>query len=72
MVSPNGIKTNMCCASCQHYTTKVTPIGPGARGIKVEKWCNKKNTRLLSFGQKCGYYVMAEFFQKRGYKRLND
>lgn len=72
MVSPNGVKANMCCASCKYYTTKVVPIGPGARGIKVEKWCGKKNTKILHFGRICGYYVMAEFFQRREYKRLDD
>lgn len=65
MVSLSGIKANMCCASCMYSTYKY-----GHNHIK--KRCAKKDKPIINLGNKCGYYVMAEFFQKRGYKPLKD
>lgn len=64
MVSPKGVKANMCCASCLYYTEKV--LGPGIRGIK--RWCKKKNMPINSLDNRCNFYVMSEFFQQKGYK----
>lgn len=72
MVSPKGVKANLCCASCEYSTTKVVPAGPGVRGIKVEKWCSKKNTNILSLGSICDYYAMGKFFRERGYKIIKE
>lgn len=68
MISTNGVKANMCCASCGHLSFKT--YWPGIRGIK--RWCKKKNAPVLDYGKKCSYYVMDEFFQKRGYKVIKD
>lgn len=61
MISPNGVKANMCCASCLYcgYTFDI--------GFHIREYCRKKN-RPAVFEGKCHYYVMSEFFQKRGYK----
>lgn len=66
MMSPKGVEANMCCASCLHSTYKA--VGPGVRGIK--KWCKKKNASITSLGNRCSFYVMAKFFQERGYKSM--
>lgn len=65
MISPQGIKANMCCASCIHSTYKSVLY-------RVKKWCVKKDKPILNLGNKCGYYAMAEFFQKRGYEPIKD
>lgn len=62
MVSPNGLKANMCCASCLYYSTRFFT----SRNIK--RWCKKKDKAIINYGDKCGYYVMAKFFQEHGYK----
>ena len=64
MVSPNGVKANMCCASCLYLGHIVLT------GFRIKRWCEKKNQPILNYGQKCGYYVMAKFFQERGYKMI--
>ena len=66
MISPNGVKANMCCASCLYNSIRFFT----SRNIK--KWCTKKDKAITDSRSKCGYYVMAEFFQKRGYKVLKD
>lgn len=38
----------------------------------IKRWCTKKDKAITDGRNKCGYYVMAEFFQKRGYKVLKD
>lgn len=38
----------------------------------IKRWCTKKDKAIIDGRSKCGYYVMAEFFQKRGYKVLKD
>lgn len=62
MISPNGVKANMCCASCLYLYIE--------HGTK--RWCKKKNKAITEYGYKCGYYVMAKFFQERGYKIIRD
>lgn len=64
MISHEGVKANMCCASCLYSTAKA--VGLGVRGIK--EWCKKKNILITSPGNKCGFYTMSKFFQERGYK----
>ena len=64
MVSPNGVKANMCCASCLHYSIRYFT----SRNIK--EWCKKRDKVITNLGNKCGYYVMGEFFRKRGYKPI--
>lgn len=66
MVSPNGVKANMCCASCLYFGRIVLA------GLCAKKWCKKKNRPISDYGQKCGYYVMDKFFQERGYKMIKD
>ena len=60
MISPDGVKANMCCASCAHFTYKYVN----------KRWCIKKDSPIIDLGHKCGYYTMAKFFQKRNYKPL--
>lgn len=38
------------------------------RAPKVTRWCAKKDKAIINGRNKCSYYVMDEFFQKRGYK----
>lgn len=61
MISPNGVKANMCCASCKH-------LGFNINSRNIKRWCKKLDRPVLRYGNKCGYYVMDEFFRKRGYK----
>lgn len=61
MVNSNGAQANMCCASCEHLSFKT--YGPGIRGIK--RWCAKKDKAIINSRNKCSYYVMDEFFQKK-------
>lgn len=70
MISPNGVKANICCASCLYYEYKFTrgEFMPG----DIIKWCSKKNRRIAEIGYKCGYYTMAKFFQEGGYKVIKD
>lgn len=65
MVSPNGVKANMCCASCKHLGYNYNVYSHN-----IKRWCKKLDRPVLRNGNKCGYYVMAEFFQKRGYKPI--
>lgn len=67
MISPNGVKANMCCASCL-YNKRLYYIG----APKVTRWCAKKDKAIINSRNKCSYYVMDEFFQKRGYKMIKD
>lgn len=39
---------------------------------KVTRWCTKKDKAIINGRNKCSYYVMDEFFQKRGYKVIKD
>lgn len=66
MISSNGVKANMCCASCLHNFIRFFT----SRNIK--RWCAKKDKAIVDGGNKCGYYVMAKFFQERGYKAIKD
>lgn len=66
MISLNGVKANMCCAGCLYNSIRFFT----SRNIK--RWCTKKDKAITDGRSKCGYYVMAEFFQKRGYKVLKD
>lgn len=68
MISPNGVKANMCCASCKYLSYKT--VGLGIRGIK--RWCGKKNAVIFNGARSCSYYTTAEFFQKGGYKAIKD
>lgn len=61
MISPNGVIANMCCASCKYL---------GYRDIS-HRYCTKKN-RAVSLGNRCGYYVMSDFFRMRGYKSIKS
>ena len=67
MISPNGVKANMCCASCLHNKWLYYAGAP-----KVIRWCAKKDKAIINGRNKCSYYVMDEFFQKRGYKVIKD
>lgn len=70
MISPNGVKVNMCCASCLHNKWLYYTGAP-----KVTRWCAKKDKAIINGRNKRSYYVMDEFFQKGGYKpneRLNS
>lgn len=31
----------------------------------IKRWCTKKDKAIIDGRSKCGYYVMAEFFQKK-------
>lgn len=66
MISPNGVKANMCCASCLYNSIRFFTC----RNIKT--WCTKKDKAIIDGRNKCGYYVMAKFFQERGYKVIKD
>ena len=62
MINPDGVKANMCCAHnilIVWYNT-------------IKRRCIKKNKFIINGRYKCGYYRMAEFFQKRGYKPLKN
>lgn len=61
MINPNGVKANMCCASCAHLHYVQS------NGFNYIRLC-KKGRRIFSLGDKCCYYTMARFFQERGYK----
>lgn len=63
MISKNGVKANMCCASCKH--NNMVLVGHNYKCI-----CLKKNTIIKDGSNKCNYYVMQDFFRKRGYKPL--
>ena len=65
MISPNGVKANMCCASCLHNSIR---FFTGSRNIEI--WCKKKDKDITNSRDKCKYYVMAKFFQERGYKAI--
>ena len=65
MISPNGVKANMCCASCLYSKRFFT-----RRNIK--RWCAKKDKAIIDGGDKCGDYEMAKFFQEQGYKIIKD
>lgn len=67
MISPNGVKANMRCASCLHNKWLYYTGAP-----KVTRWCAKKDKAIINSRNKCSYYVMNEFFQKRGYKVIKD
>lgn len=67
MISLNGVKANMCCASCLHNKWLYYTGAP-----KVTRWCAKKDKAIINGRNKCSYYVMDEFFQKRGYKVIKD
>lgn len=64
MVSKNGIKVNMCCVLVVN-TTHIVLVGHDYKRI-----CLKKNTIIKDGPNKCNYYVMQDFFRKRGYKPL--
>lgn len=66
MISPNGVKANMCCASCLYNSIRFF------YEQEYKKWCTKKDKAITSYRNKCGYYVMAKFFQERGYKVIKD
>ena len=65
MISPNGVKANMCCTSCRHNTIKKV-------GTRYRAWRAKKSECIASRGNMCGFYVMADFFRNRGYKPMAD
>lgn len=65
IVSPNGVKANMRCASCLYSEWVFTYK-------RIKKLCTKKNKSIIDGHDKCGYYVMAKFFQERGYKMIKD
>ena len=68
MISPNGVKANMCCASCLYNKWLYYTGAP-----KVTRWCAKKDKAIINGRNKCSYYIMDEFFQKRGgYKVIKD
>ena len=60
MISPNGVKANMRYESCLYNSIRFFT----SRNTK--RWCNKKDKAIIDGRSKCCYYVMAEFFQKRG------
>lgn len=62
MISPNCLKANMCCASCLYCSIKFFA------SHNIKRWCTKKDKVIIDSGSKCGYYVMAKFFQEHGYK----
>lgn len=66
MISPNGVKANMCCASCLHYSIKFFT------SRRIKRWCTKKDKAIIDGKSKCGYYVMAKLFQERGYKIVKN
>lgn len=57
MISPNGVKANMCCASCLYNKWLYYTGAP-----KVTRWCAKKDKAIINGRNKCSYYVMDEFF----------
>lgn len=65
MISPKGVKANMCCASCKHNTIKKV-------GTRYRAWCAKKSECIVSQGNMRGFYAMADFFRNRGYKPMTD
>lgn len=67
MISPNGVKANMCCASCLYYNSIRF-----FTSHNIKRWCTKKDKAIVDGRSKCGYYVMAKFFQERGYKIIKD
>lgn len=60
IISPNGVKANMNCATCKHAIYL---------GFRMKRYCTKKN-KFIPTVRLCSYYVMADFFKKRGYKIL--
>ncbi len=56
----------MCCASCLYLDHIVLASS------RIKKWCKKKGQPIFNYSQKCGYYVMAKFFQEQGYKVIKD
>lgn len=66
-ISPNGVKANMCCASCFYNSIRFFSCKS-----KYKMWCTKKDKAIINGRNKCGYYVMAKFFQERGYKIIKD
>lgn len=65
MISPSGVKANMCCASCAYYDYA---LDANFRST----WRCTKNSQPTITGSKCYLYVMAEFFQKKGYKPITE
>lgn len=59
MISPNEVKTDMCCASCLYNSIRFFT----SRNIK--RWYTKKDKAITDSRSKYGYYVIAEFFQKK-------
>ncbi len=63
MISKDGVKAGMCCASCKHNTAALV-------GHDYKRVCLKKNIIIKDGSRKCSYYVMQDFFKKRGYKPI--
>ena len=63
MVSKSDVKVNMCCASCKHNNIVLV-------GHSYKRMCLKKNIIIKDGSNKCNYYVVQDFFRKRGYKPL--
>lgn len=58
MISPDGVKANMICASCEYIRHP------------HERLCMKQNIAVAGDGY-CSEYKMAKFFEERGYKPIN-
>lgn len=65
MISPNGVKANMVCASCEHCKLVCSPAPAYWRNkcMKTGKWLS--NTSIY-----CDDYEPSQFFVKRGYKEI--
>lgn len=65
MISPEGVKANILCASCEHCKLQCAP--------KTGLWksrCLKHNEWLDDSGGYCDDYEMEKFFAERGYKEV--
>lgn len=68
MVSPKGVKANLCCASCVFYSRR--PLG-GLHRFDSKEYCVKRKIDI-SGDDKCHSYVMGRFFRERGYKIIKE
>lgn len=65
MISPDGVKANMVCASCLYCKYRPTSIG-------YKNVCIKTNKLLDVTSGWCDNYKMSIFFVTTGYKEIKE
>lgn len=67
MISPNGVKANMVCASCEYCERQMVPAPTYWRNK-----CLKNNKWLTDTNSFCDSYKMGKFFVERGYQEVKQ